>query len=424
MRSIRHTSDCMKIIMNDENIVSITQLKSFLKEVAVVNFSINNIGNKNKQEMYDWVVTVIQKFRYFSLKKKEKILVLDYIGKITGRSRPQIKKLIKKKKKFGKIKLSLVKKNTWPVLYNTSDISRLIETDNAHGRLSGPATKKILVREYKIFEKISYERIARISVPHIYNLRKKRQYTSNILFITKTQAVNRNIGERRKPRPEGKPGYLRIDSVHQGDKEKEKGVYHINLVDEVTQWEIIGCVEGISEYFLAPLLKELLHRFPFVILGFHSDNGSEYINQVVEKILKKLLIDQTKSRSRRTNDNALVESKNGAIIRKHMGRNYIQKKYAKLINFFYRENMDDYLNYHRPCGFATDYVDDRGKIKKKYETYMTPYEKLISIPNYEKHLKPEISISSLQLISVEQSDNECAQKMQINKSKLFKNFTL
>ena len=411
--------------MNDENIVSITQLKSFLKEVAVVNFSINNIGNKNKQEMYDWVGTVIARFRYFSLKKKEKSLVLKYIEKITKRSRPQIKKLIKKKKKFGKIKLSAIKKNVFPVRYGVSDIARLIETDNAHGRLSGPATKKILQREYLVFSKLAYERISHISIPHIYNIRhNSRQYKSNILFISKTQAVNRSIGERRKPQPMGKPGYLRVDSVHQGDLDKQKGVYYINMVDEITQWEIIGCAEGISEQFLLPLLEELLDRFPFVILNFHSDNGSEYINCLVAKILKKLLIEQTKSRSRRTNDNALVESKNGAVIRKHMGHSYIQKKEAKNINIFLREYMDDYLNFHRPCGFATDFVDEKGKIKKKYDMYMMPYEKLISIPNFEQYLKPEISASSLEMISRKQSDNESAQKMQIAKSKLLKNFTL
>ena len=411
--------------MNDENIVSIAQLKSFLKEVAQVSFSINHIGNKNKQEMYDWVGTVIQKFRYFSLKKKEKKLVLDYILKITGRSRPQVKKLIKKKKKFGKIKLSVTKKNTFPVLYNTSDIARLIETDNAHGRLSGPATKKILMREYGVFNKLGYERIFHISVSHIYNIRRdSRQYKSNILFISKTQAVTRNIGERRKPQPEGKPGYLRVDSVHQGDRDLEKGVYYINMVDEMTQWEIIGCVEGISEQFLSPLLKELLARFPFVILNFHSDNGSEYINYVVAEMLKKMLVDQTKSRSRRTNDNALVESKNGAVIRKHMGRNYIQKKEARTINIFLRDYMDDYLNFHRPSGFATDYVDEKGKIKKKYETYMTPYEKLNSLSSFEQYLKPEITANILASFFLKQSDNESAQKMQIAKSKLFKNFTL
>jgi hypothetical protein len=145
---------------------------------------------------------------------------------------------------------------------------------------------------------------------------------------------------------------------------------------------------------------------------------------VVAKILKKLLIDQTKSRSRRTNDNALVESKNGAIIRKHMGRNYIQKKEARNINIFLRDYMDNYLNFHRPCGFATLKIDHRGKEKKKYDIYLTPYEKFISIPNFEQYLKQNISTSSLQEISKRQSDNESAQKMQIAKSKLFKNFTL
>ena len=411
--------------MNDENIISITQLKSFLKEVAVINFSINNIGNKNKQEMYDWVGTVMLKFRYFSLKKKEKNIVIDYIVKITKRSRVQIKRLIKKKRKLGRIKLSTTKKNTFPVLYNTSDIARLIETDNAHGRISGPATKRILEREYLVHKKNEYERICHISIPHIYNIRNKSlQYKSNVLFIAKTQAVKRNIGERRRPQPEGKPGYLRVDSVHQGDSDKGKSVYYINLVDEVTQWEIIGCVEGISEQFLLPLLEELLWRFPFIILGFHSDNGSEYINYTVAKLLTKMMIEQTKSRSRRTNDNALVETKNGAIIRKHFGYVYIQKKHARDINLFLREHMDEYLNFHRPCGFATCTTDGRGKIQKKYDTYMTPYEKLISIPNFEQHLKPEVSVESLRVLSLRQSDNESAKKMRDAKLKLSKNFTV
>jgi hypothetical protein len=415
----------MKITMNDDNIVSIAQLQSFLKEVAVVNFSINNIGNKNKQEMYDWVDTVLLKFRYFSLKKKEKKVVLDYVSKITSRSKGQIKKLVKRKRKFGKIKLSVTKKNIFPILYSTSDIARLIETDNAHGRLSGPATKRILIREYLTYGKLNYERISHISVPHIYNLRKQsKQYKSNVLWIAHTQAVKRNIGERRKPRPEGKPGFLRVDSVHQGDLGEEKGVYYINMVDEVTQWEIIGCVEGISEQFLMPFLEELLNHFPFLILNFHSDNGSEYLNYQVAEMLEKMRVDQTKSMARRSTNNALVEGKNGAIIRKHMGHSYIQKKNARNINKFFRENMDEYLNYHRPCGFATDYEDSKGKIKKKYETYMTPYEKLISLPNFEQYLKPKVSKEILENISRKESDNESAQKMQINKSKLFKNFTV
>ena len=168
-------------------------------------------------------------------------------------------------------------------------------------------------REFTVHGKSAFERIGGISVSHLYRLRKQsRQYASGVLHIEKTRATTVNIGIRRKPTPFGLPGYLRVDSVHQGDLDKEKGVYHINLVDEVTQWEVVGCVEGISEEFLRPLLDELLAAFPFRIKGFHSDNGSEYINEVVAKLLTKLSIEQTKSRSRRTNDNALVEGKNAS----------------------------------------------------------------------------------------------------------------
>ena len=89
------------------------------------------------------------------------------------------------------------------------------------------------------------------------------------------------IGERRRPDPQGRPGHLRVDTVHQGDWEGIKGVYHINAVDEVTQWEIVGATVQISEAGLIPVLETMLRQFPFYIRGFHSDNGSEFINHTV-----------------------------------------------------------------------------------------------------------------------------------------------
>ena len=121
------------------------------------------------------------------------------------------------------------------------------------------------------------------------------------------------------PIPKGKPGYLRVDTVHQGQHDGKAGVYHINAVDTVTQWQAIGCVETISERHMIPVLEAILHQFPFRILDFHCDNGSEFINQNVAGMLEKLLIEFTKSRAYRTTDNALVEGKNGATVRKHIG---------------------------------------------------------------------------------------------------------
>ena len=78
-------------------------------------------------------------------------------------------------------------------------------------------------------------------------------------------------------------------------------------------------MERILEAYLEPVLATMLSQFPFILHGFHSDNGSEFINQTVAKLLNKLMIQQTKSRPRHSNDNGLAETKNGAIIRKHMG---------------------------------------------------------------------------------------------------------
>ncbi len=325
------------------------------------------------------------------------------------------------KKKFGKIWFKSTRRHCFPKKYTPKDVARLIETDNAHQRLSGSATKEILRREHEVFHRESYQNISSISSSHIYNLRGTRQYQSHSLTVKKTNPVKIPIGERSKPEPQGKPGYLRVDSVHQGDLDKEKGVYHINIVDEVTQWEIIVCVERISEYFLAPLLEDSITQFPFVILGFHSDNGSEFINKVIAKLLNKLLIKQTKSRARHTNDNALVEGKNGSIIRKHIGYHHIPQRFASAVNQFYQEHLNIYLDYHRPCGYATVITDKKGKEKKIYNVYQTPYEYLKSLPNAQQYLKSGITFEILDKIAYQKSDNEYATLMQKAKDELFKN---
>jgi len=210
--------------------------------------------------------------------------------------------------------------------------------------------------------------------------------------------------------------------VHQGDQDKEKGVYHINLVDEVTQWELVGCIEGISEQFLAPLLELLIQQFPFRVIELHSGNGSEYINKTVARLLQKLFIAQTKSRPRRSNDNALAESKNGSVVRKCMGYIHIQKQHAKKINNFYQEHFNTYVNYHRPSGYATTMVNAKGKEKKIYDHYETPYEHFKNIPGASTYLQDDITFEVLEKIALLKSDNDCATLMQEARYQLFKSF--
>jgi hypothetical protein len=172
-----------------------------------------------------------------------------------------------------------------------------------------------------------------------------------------------------------------------------------------------------------PVLKHLMTQYPFTIHGFHSDNGSEYVNKKVVELLNKLLIEFTKSRARHTNDQALVEGKNGSIIRKHMGHWHIPQSEATKIQSFYNETFNEYLNFHRPCGFATETVDEKGKIKKKYNDYLTPFEKLQTLTKPEQFLKEGITMESLKEVEQQQSDVEYAKLVQEKKSKLFRSFS-
>ncbi|MCU7899772.1 MAG: DDE-type integrase/transposase/recombinase, partial [Candidatus Thiodiazotropha sp. (ex Lucinoma aequizonata)] len=201
-----------------------------------------------------------------------------------------------------------------------------------------------------------------------------------------------------------------------------KGVYQINAVDEVTQFQCVFSVERISERFMIPTLKEIMVTLPFPILGFHADNGSEYINRTVAKLLNKLTIEFTKSRPRQSNDNALAESKNGSMIRKHLGYDHIPGGWAPQLNDFHRRHFNPYINFHRPCLFPVPHIDRKGRVKKRYpyEEINTPYDKLKSLHKADTLLKPGITFEQLDAIALAISDNEAAKQMNEAKRKLFK----
>ena len=313
------------------------------------------------------------------------------------------------------------RRHRFPRRYTQDDIALLATVDAAHEGLSGPALRRILWREYHVYGKAAYRRLASLSASHIYNLRRTAAYRQHHVHHTRTRSRAVAIGERRRPNPCGRPGYLRVDTVHQGDTDTRPGLYHINAVDTVTQWQVVGCCQTISEAHLLPVLEAILHQFPFRIRGFHSDNGSEFLNLRVAKLLHKLLIAEfTKSRAHRTTDNALVEGKNGAVVRKHIGHEPIAAEHAAEFQRFYTAWFNPYLNFHRPCGFATVEVSEQGKRRRHYrlEDYRTPYEKLVSLDEWEQHLKPGITADFLEQQTQRMSDTECARNMQQRKRKL------
>jgi transposase InsO family protein len=398
--------------------VSLEQIRVFLEaSEEVVQFK-----GQNREEVYAWVNATLRQHDYERLSRSAKGLLHRYVEKMTGYGRAQITRLISQYQSGGGVKVKVYRRNRFAARFTRADIELLAQVDEAHETLSGPATQKLLERAFHNFHDKKFQRLAGISVAHLYRLRASRSYRERRVVFQKTRPTTVPIGERRRPHPEGRPGYLRVDTVHQGDLDGVKGLYHINAVDEVTQWQVVGATGHISEAWLLPVLEAMLDQFPFHLRGFHSDNGSEFINHTVAELLNKLLIEQTKSRPRHSNDNGLVESKNGAVIRKHIGYGHIASVHAQAFDRFYREHFNPYLNFHRPCGVPQMVVSEKGKAKRRYLWYATPWDILRQIPDLARSLQAEMTIEQLELQAGAVSDIQAARHMQTAKQNLFASF--
>jgi transposase InsO family protein len=392
--------------------LSLVEIEAFLTASDSVRFA-----GCGRTEIYGWVERLLCHHEYPLQGRRAKGLLRAYVERMSGLSRAQSTRLIGGYVGLGRIAVKPSGRPRYQRHYTAADVELLAVVDAAHERLSGPATRHILKREFEVYGKPEFERLARLSNGHLYNLRRNPGY--HLLHYEKTRPTVVQIGERKKPAPNGQPGFLRIDTVHQGDGPEGKGIYHINAVDEITQWEVVLATPRISEAWLMPLLESLLRQFPFLILNFHSDNGSEFINKTVALLLEKLLIEQTKSRPRKSGDNGLVETKNAAIVRKHIGWGHIAPAHAAPINQFYTGFLNPYVNYHRPSAQAEVLIDAKGRKRRIYKLWQTPFEKLLSLDRPQQFLRAGLSIGALKRVAATMSDTEAARRMQQAKNNMF-----
>ena len=223
------------------------------------------VAGQGREEVYAWVEKTLVRHQYAGLGKPGKGVVREYLARMTGLSRAQVTRLITGYGTTGRVKAARYQRTRFATHYTAADVELVAYVDEAHGNLSGPATRRILEREYGEYGQAVYARLAAISVAHLYRLRNSAAYRKRNTSYQPTRPTPIPIGERRRPQPRGSPGYLRIDTVHQGDQDGRKGLYHINAVDQVTQWEIVAATPQISEFWLIPVLQAMLLQFPFAI---------------------------------------------------------------------------------------------------------------------------------------------------------------
>src|SRR5215208_5413325 len=169
-----------------------------------------------QQAVYGFIGRVLKNQRYSRVRKSQRGVVRAFLLRVTGLSRAQLTRLIQQWMETRQIERKPKRRPSFKRHYTQSDIALLAEVDAAHEDLSGPAVRHLLNRELEVFGNEKFRRLARISVSHIYNLRKSSGYRKLRVRVEHTKARQISIGERRKPDPQGRPGYIRVDTVHQG----------------------------------------------------------------------------------------------------------------------------------------------------------------------------------------------------------------
>ncbi len=401
--------------MDDSEAVSLEQIRAFLAGSGEVRFT----GLK-RAEVYHWVERTLVRHEYANLGRADKGVLRRYVGRMTGLGRAQVTRLIAGQRKTGRVKAVQYQRTKFATRYTAADVgfSAGLRGPGARqserpGDQTDTGTRVHRIRTSGLPAPSGDLGGTALSIPKLGRLSCKCNATHQ-----PTRPTVIPIGERRRPQPQGLPGYLRIDTVHQGDQDGCKGIYHINAVDQVTQWEIVAATPQISELWLIPLLETMLQQFPFVIRGFHSDNGSEFINYTVARLLSKLLIEQTKSRAHHSGDNGLVEAKNGAVIRKHLGFGHIGVQHAAAVDTFHRDQLNPYVNFHRPCAVPSILTSANGKRRRIYLRWATPFELFQQVPHCQNLLRPGVTLAQLEGFAQRQSDTEAALDMQRAKRRM------
>ena len=141
--------------MNDTQLETIEQIEAFLLGTQPVELII-----EGKADRYVWIQRTLIRFNYHQLRKAKKGIVIRYLGKMTGYSPAQVKRLIKQYREKGRLERKQRTVKSFSQKYTVQDKLLLAALDERHGTLSGPATKKLCERAYTIFGECEYERLA------------------------------------------------------------------------------------------------------------------------------------------------------------------------------------------------------------------------------------------------------------------------
>ena len=216
--------------MDETRLRTIEQLQQFLSVTPKVAFTAPSACSAADNQRYEHISRALARFDYPQRGKRERGVVLAYLRRTSGYGRTQLTRLVSRWTDNRVAQHPLVKRYRAPAApfarkYTATDVELLVEMHRAHEDVCGPAVAHLLQRAHTVYGDPRYERLADLSVSHLHNLRKRADYQARRVSFVKTRAVYKSIGLRKASSPNGRAGFVRIDTVHQGDLNGVKGVY-------------------------------------------------------------------------------------------------------------------------------------------------------------------------------------------------------
>lgn len=187
------------------------------------------------------------------------------------------------------------------------------------------------------------------------------------------------------------PGFTECDLVgHDGGNSSGDYVQSLNFVDIATCWDVTAACKNKAQVHVFRMLKAIVARFPFAVLGIDSDNGSEFINAHMLKYCLENEITFTRSRAYKKNDSCFVEQKNYSVVRRSVGYlRYDTDEELRTLNELYIY-LDSYVNYFQPVLKLISKTRVGSKVTKKYDKAKTPFRRVLESKSIDDKIKKSL----------------------------------
>ena len=192
---------------------------------------------------------------------------------------------------------------------------------------------------------------------------------------------------------DAKPGFTEVDLVgHDGGNTSGDFIQSLNFTDIATCWDETAACMNKAQVHVFKALKAIIARFPFIILGIDSDNGSEFINAIMLRYCEENEITFTRSRPYKKNDSCFVEQKNYSVVRRNVGyQRYDTEEELSLLNELYIY-LDCYTNYFQPVVKLVSKTRVGSKVTKKYDTAKTPFRRVLESKYIDDKIKARLKV--------------------------------